>query len=34
MLGPKLTVWAVSLSHVKLIPHELTAVKYAEVFGV
>jgi hypothetical protein len=33
-LGPRSTFWVVSLSHVELIPHELTALQYASVFGV
>jgi hypothetical protein len=33
-LGPRSTVWVVPLSHVELIPHELTAHRFAAVFGV
>ena len=33
-LGPKSAFWVVPLSHVELIPHELTAHEYAAVFGV
>ena len=33
-LGPRSTFWVVPLLHVELIPHELTARRYAAVFGV